>query len=235
MGQDPDNVTPLVYFALTFILTQSRNMLTKLEVFDIIYYKPVINTPERIYSLVFAEKECWSGDRKLRGGTLGMNDTECREIYDYILKRLEELKVREDIIQEIKSLKYKTVLNEKKKKQSKKNAETSAGMRQMSFIPGDEEEIDQTEVRKLTDTELLLSAMEIIKIYAATIPSMPHKIMKNLNIENIANIQWYTDDREAPDDLQLKKLNYFSLETVQENQKMIEDIINEVTADANNK
>lgn len=161
-----------------------------------------------------------------------MNDTECREIYDYILKRLEELKVREDIIQEIKSLKYKTVLNEKKKKQSKKNAETSAGMRQMSFIPGDEEEIDQTEVRKLTDTELLLSAMEIIKIYAATIPSMPHKIMKNLNIENI---QWYTDDRETPDNFPLEVLNLLSLEKVQENQKMIEDIINEVTADANDR
>lgn len=161
-----------------------------------------------------------------------MNDTECREIYDYILKRLKELNVREDIIQEIKFLKYKTVLNGEKKKQSKRNAEALEGMWQMRLIPGNEEEIGQVEVRPLTDTEMLLSAMEIIKIYAATIPSLPHKIMQNLNIENI---QWYTDDREGPDNFPLESLNRLSLEEVQENQKMIEDIINEVTANANDR
>ena len=38
-----------------------------------------------------------------------MNEHECRELYEYILKQLGKFEVREDIIREIESLRYRDV------------------------------------------------------------------------------------------------------------------------------
>ena len=169
----------------------------------------------------------------IRSSFLLRNDRECKELYEYILEHLKELDVREDIIHEIESLKYKTVLDNKKVRSSKRNRENLAYTEQIISFRGADDEIGQTKVRLLTDTESLLSAIEIIKIYAVTIPSMPYRIQQNLGTD--ANIQWLTDDNEIEDNPHLQALEQLGFEEVKKNQNMIEDIINEVTANGNDK
>lgn len=162
-----------------------------------------------------------------------MNDNECREIYEYILERLKESDAKEDIIHEIEALKYKTVLNSKKVGRSKNKGEKFVDGDQMCLFYDCEEEVGQTETRMLTETERLLKAIEIIKIYAVTIPAIPYKIRQNLDCGE--DVLWRTDENESIDGLQLKELVYLSSEEVQDNQQIIEDIINEVTTNGNNR
>lgn len=159
-----------------------------------------------------------------------MSDNECRELYEYILKQLEQLAVREDIIDEIESLRYRDVLNDRKPRRKKRTGEKIDDSGQISIFAM-EEEIGKTEMRQLTDRERLLKAMEIIEIYALTIPSIPHRIRQNLMGHSDKSILWRTDDNKITGNFALIDLECFDLDELQKGWQIFKEIIEEVKAD----
>lgn len=161
-----------------------------------------------------------------------MSDNECRELYEYILKQLEQLAVREDIIEEIESLRYRDVFNDRKPRRKKKMREKTDDYEQTSMfameeesMPAAEAEVGKTEMRQLTDRERLLKAMEIIEIYALTIPSIPHRIRHNLMEHSDKSILWKTDGNRIVDNFALIDLECLDLEELQKRQEIFKEII----------
>lgn len=168
-----------------------------------------------------------------------MSDNECGQLYEYLLNKLKEWEDYEDIVFMIESLKYENVLNREKvrhkRKDGKKEKSSAADGEQMWLPICGEDESGEIEMCPLTGKEMLLKALEIIQAYAVTIPLMINKTKQNLCVDNGNNICWHTDDNETIDGLDLSELEYLKIEELNENNKILQEIIEEVTSDGINK